>query len=188
MPDDPEPTLDLLSRLLGKRTAKRVYRGSLTELFSSDSVPEQVRLQLRASHKLVERWMMEDMRQQPLLANPRIVREYLAVHYAGMEREVFGCLFLDNRHRLIVLEQMFLGTLDGASVHPREVVKRALKLNAAAVILAHNHPSGVAEPSQADELITARIRDALALVDICVLDHLVVGGTTVTSFAERGLI
>jgi DNA repair protein RadC len=105
-----------------------------------------------------------------------------------MEREVFGCLFLDNRHRLIALEEMFLGTIDGASVHPREVVKRALKLNAAAVILAHNHPSGVAEPSQADELITARIRDALALVDIRVLDHLVVGGTTVTSFAERGLI
>jgi DNA repair protein RadC len=188
MPDLPEPTLELLSRLLGKRTAKRVYRGSLTELFSGDSVPEDVRLQLRASHQLVERWLLEDMRQQPLLANPRIVREYLAVHYVGMEREVFGCLFLDNRHRLIAVEEMFLGTIDGASVHPREVVKRALKLNAAAVILAHNHPSGVAEPSQADELITARIRDALALVDIRVLDHLVVGGTTVTSFAERGLI
>jgi len=151
-------------------------------------VPEEVRLQLRASHQLVERWMLEDMRQQPLLANPRIVREYLAVHFAGAEREVFGCLFLDNRHRLIAVEEMFQGTIDGASVHPREVVKRALKLNAAAVILAHNHPSGVAEPSQADELITARIRDALALVDIRVLDHLVVGGATVTSFAERGLI
>ena len=188
MPDVPEPTLDLLSRLLGKRTAKRVYRGSLTELFADETVPEEVRLQLRASRELVERWMLEDMRQQPLLANPRIVREYLAVHYAGQEREVFGCLFLDNRHRLIAVEEMFLGTIDGASVHPREVVKRALKLNAAAVILAHNHPSGVAEPSQADELITARIRDALALVDIRVLDHLVVGGTTVTSFAERGLI
>ena len=132
--------------------------------------------------------MLEDMRQQPVLANPQTVREYLAVHYAGQEREVFGCLFLDNRHRLIAVEEMFLGTVDGASVHPREVVKRALKLNAAAVILAHNHPIGVAEPSQADELITARLRDALALVDIRVLDHLVVGGTTVTSFVERGLI
>ena len=188
MPDVPEPTLDLLSRLLGKRTAKRVYRGSLSELFAGETVPEEVRLQLRASHQLVERWLLEDMRQQPLLANPRIVREYLSVHYAGVEREIFSCLFVDNRHRLIALEEMFLGTIDGASVHPREVVKRALRLNAAAVILAHNHPSGVAEPSQADELITVRIRDALALVDIRVLDHLVVGGGACVSFVERGLL
>ena len=188
MHDVPEPTLELLSRLLGKRTAKRVYRGSLTELFAGDTVPEEVRSQLRASHQLVERWMLEDMRQQPLLANPRIVRELLSVHFAGQERETFACLFVDNRHRLLTFETLFLGTIDGASVHPREIVKRALQTNAAAVILTHNHPSGVAEPSQADELITARIRDALALVDIRVLDHLVVGGTTVTSFAERGLI
>ena len=188
MPDVPETTLELLSRLLGKRIAKRVYRGSLTELFAGETVPEEVRLQLRASRQLVERWMLEDMRQQPLLGNPRIVREYLAVHYAGQEREVFGCLFLDNRHRLICFDEVFHGTIDGASVHPREVVKLALARNAAAVILAHNHPSGVAEPSQADELITVRIRDALALVDIRVLDHLVVGGNVVVSFAERGLI
>jgi DNA repair protein RadC len=110
------------------------------------------------------------------------------MHYAGQQREVFGCMFLDNRHRLIRFDEVFHGTIDGASVHPREVVKLALARNAAAVILAHNHPSGVAEPSQADELITARLRDALSLVDIRVLDHLVVGGTTVTSFVERGLI
>ena len=185
---DPEPTLHLLSLLLGKRTAKRVYRGSLADLFLDDTVPEDVKLRLRASRELVQRWMLEDMRQQPVLANPKTARDYLVIHYAGQEREVFGCLFLDNRHRLIAVEEMFQGTIDGASVHPREIVKRALKLNAAALILAHNHPSGVAEPSQADELITARIRDALALVDIRVLDHLVVGGTTVTRFAERGLI
>ncbi len=188
MTDIPEPTLDLLSRLLGKRTAKRVYRGSLTDLFLDDTVPDDVKVCLRASRELVQRWMLEDMRTQPVLANPKTAREFLCLHYTGQEREVFGVMFLDNRHRLIALEEMFLGTIDGASVHPREVVKRALKLNAAAVILAHNHLSGVAEPSQADELITARIRDALALVDIRVLDHLVVGGTTVTSFAERGLI
>ena len=128
------------------------------------------------------------MRQQPVLANPKTARDYLVSHYAGQEREVFGCLFLDNRHRLIRFDEVFHGTIDGASVHPREVVKLALARNAAAVILAHNHPSGVAEPSQADELITARLRDALALVDIRVLDHLVVGGTTVTSFVERGLL
>jgi DNA repair protein RadC len=185
---DPEPTLDLLSLLLGKRTAKRVYRGSLADLFLDDTLPEDVKLRLRASRELVQRWMLEDMRRQPVLTNPRAVRDYLSVHYAGQEREVFGVMFLDNRHRLIAVEEMFLGTVDGASVHPREVVKRALRLNAAAVILAHNHPSGVAEPSQADELITARIRDALALVDIRVLDHLIVGGTSVTSLAERGLI
>jgi DNA repair protein RadC len=188
MPDVPEPTLDLLSRLLGKRVAKRAFRGSLTELFTDESLPADVKARLHASRELVQRWMLEDMRQQPVLANPRLVREYLSLHYADHEREVFSCLFLDNRHRLIALEEMFLGTVDGASVHPREVVKRALKLNAAAVILAHNHPSGVAEPSQADELITVRLRDALALVDIRVLDHLVVGGTTVTSFVERGLL
>ena len=188
MPDDPESTLDLLSRLIGKRTAKRVYRGSLTELFAGETVPEEVQLKLRASRQLVERWMLEDMRQGPLLANPKVVREFLAIHHAGCEREIFSCIFLDNRHRLICFDEVFHGTIDGASVHPREVVKLALARNAAAVILAHNHPSGVAEPSQADELITVRLRDALALVDIRVLDHLVIGGATVTSFAERGLI
>jgi DNA repair protein RadC len=132
---------------------------------------------------------LEDLRREPVLQNPKAVREFLAVHYSNHEREVFGCLFLDNRHRLIAFEEMFLGTVDGASVYPREIVKRALQVNAAAVILAHNHPSGVAEPSQADELITARVRDALALVDIRVLDHLVVGGgNAVVSFAERGLL
>jgi DNA repair protein RadC len=185
---DPEPTLHLLSLLLGKRTANRVYRGSLAELFLDDTVPDDVKLRLRASRELVQRWMLEDMRRQPVLQNPNAVRDYLSLHYAGQEREIFGVLFLDNRHRLITLEEMFHGTIDGASVHPREVVKRALKLNAAAVILAHNHPSGVAEPSQADELITVRVRDALALVDIRVLDHFVVGGATVVSLAERGLI
>lgn len=188
MNDPPESTLDLLAKLLGKRAAKRLYRGSLADLFLDDTLPDDVKARLRASRELVQRWMLEDLRRQPVLQNPRAVRDYLAVHYAGLEREVFGCLFLDNRHRLIAVEEMFLGTVDGASVHPREVVKRALKLNAAAVILAHNHPSGVAEPSQADELITARIRDALALVDIRVLDHLVVGGSAVVSLAERGLI
>jgi DNA repair protein RadC len=128
------------------------------------------------------------MQSGPLLSNPRLVREHLLIHYAGAQRESFAVLHLDNRHRLIAFEELFAGTIDGASVHPREVVKFALARNAAAVILAHNHPSGVAEPSQADEMITTRVRDALALVDIRVLDHLVVGGSTVTSFAERGLL
>jgi len=188
MNETPETTLHLLSLLLGKRTAKRVYHRTLTELFLDDTLPDDVKARLRASRELVQRWLLEDLRRLPVLESPKTVREYLSLHYADHEREVFSCLFLDNRHRLVAVEEMFLGTVDGASVHPREVVKRALKLNAAAVILAHNHPSGIAEPSRADEMITARIRDALALVDIRVLDHLVVGGTTVTSLAERGLI
>jgi DNA repair protein RadC len=118
----PEPTIHLLSLLLGRRIAKRVYRGSLSHLFLNETVPTDVKLRLRASRELVQRWMLEDLRRQPVLANPTAVRQYLAMHYAGQEREVFGCLFLDNRHRLIAAEEMFLGTIDGASVHPREVV------------------------------------------------------------------
>ena len=101
---------------------------------------------------------------------------------------MFAALFLDNRHRVIRYEELFRGTIDGASVHPREVVKAALKLNAAALIFAHNHPSGVAEPSHADERLTRRLRDALGLVDIRVLDHVVIGDQQMVSFAERGLL
>jgi len=121
-------------------------------------------------------------------SNPRHTREYLRLELAPREHEVFAILFLDNRHRVIEFVPLFRGTIDGASVHPREVVKEALARNAAAVILAHNHPSGVAEPSQADELITHRLRDALALIDVRVLDHFVVTGDAIVSFAERGLL
>jgi len=128
------------------------------------------------------------VRKGASIANPRATREYLQLALAPREHEVFAILFLDNRHRVIEFVPLFRGTLDGASVHPREVVKEALARNAAAVILAHNHPSGVAEPSQADEFITHRLRDALALVDIRILDHLVVTGDSIVSFAERGLL
>ncbi len=188
MNDIQTPTVELLTVIMGKRAAKRLYRGSLVELFLAEDLPADIRVRLTASRELVRRWMLEELRHGPVLGDPRAVRDYLRVHYAGHEREVFMCLFLDNRHKLISAEEMFQGTIDGASVHPREVVKRALSLNAAAVILAHNHPSGIADPSQADELITSRLRDALAIVDIRCLDHLIVGGATVTSLAERGLI
>jgi len=122
------------------------------------------------------------------LSSPRHTRDYLRLALAPLDHEVFAILFLDNRHRVIEFVPLFRGTVDGASVHPREVVKEALARNAAAVILAHNHPSGIAEPSSADELITTRIRDALSLVDIRVLDHFVVTGDAIVSFAERGLI
>lgn len=124
----------------------------------------------------------------PVLTQPRVTREYLMMRFAGLEHEIFACLYLDNRHCVIACEELFRGTIDGASVYPREVVKRALAHNAAAVILAHNHPSGVAEPSRPDELITRRLKEALGLVDVRVLDHLVIGGAVVESFAERGLL
>ena len=122
-----------------------------------------------------------------VLENPEQTQAYLRLHLAGRPNEIFVCLFLDTRHRVIALEELFQGTIDGASVHPREVVRHALECGAGAVIFAHNHPSGVSEPSQADQRITQRLNDALALIDVRVLDHLIVG-EEVTSFAERGLL
>jgi DNA repair protein RadC len=143
---------------------------------------------LQAAVELARRHYRELMMAGSALANPRATREFLRMQLRDLPHEVFCCVFLDNRHRVIAFEELFRGTIDGASVHPREVVKRALGKNAAAVILAHNHPSGIAEPSQADELITRRLKEALALVDIRVLDHLVIGDGVCESFAERGLL
>ena len=123
----------------------------------------------------------------PSLTSPQASKDYVKLQLSSYEHEVFACLWLDNRNRVINFNKLFRGTIDGASVYPREVVKAALKHNAAAVIFAHNHPSGVAEPSHADEQITKRLKDALALIDVRVLDHLVVG-EEVISFAERGLL
>jgi DNA repair protein RadC len=143
---------------------------------------------LQAALELSRRHYAELMEAGPPLSNPRATRDYLRARLRDRDHEVFCCMFLDNRHRVIAFDEVFRGTIDGASVHPRDVVKLALARNAAAVILAHNHPSGIAQPSQADELITGRLRDALALVDIRVLDHIVVGDGACVSFAERGLI
>src|SRR5579863_3856190 len=143
---------------------------------------------LQAALELARRHYAEALRAGPPLHSPAATREFLVAHLRDMPHEMFCCLHLDNRHRLIAFEELFRGTIDGASVHPREVVKQALARNAAAVILAHNHPSGVAEPSQADELITRRLREALLLVDIRVLDHLIVADNGCLSFAERGLL
>lgn len=122
------------------------------------------------------------------LSSPQETREYLQLQFESYRNEVFGAIFLDNRHRVLGFEELFFGTIDGASVHPRVVVQRALDLNAAAVIFAHNHPSGVAEPSRADQAITRRLVEALTLVDIRVIDHIVVGSEGTVSFAERGLL
>jgi DNA repair protein RadC len=128
------------------------------------------------------------VRRGALLTSPQRVREYLTVKLGALDHEVFGLILADTRHRVIEYVELFRGTIDGASVHPREVVKLALAKQAAAVILVHNHPSQVSEPSHADEAITRRLREALALVDVRILDHLIVAGSEVLSFAERGLI
>jgi DNA repair protein RadC len=143
---------------------------------------------LQAALELARRYYAEAMRAGPLLDSPGATHRFLIAQLRDQPHELFCCLHLDNRHRLIAFDELFRGTIDGASVHPREVVKQALTRNAAAVILAHNHPSGVAEPSQADELITRRLREALALVDIRVLDHCIVADNGCLSFAERGLL
>ena len=143
---------------------------------------------LEAALELSRRYLEAELRARPVLSNPDKTKHYLRAWLSRFEHEVFACLFLDNRHRTISNEILFTGTIDGASVYPREVVKRCLQLNAAAIIFSHNHPSGIAEPSQADRQITLKLTQALALVDVRVLDHLVVGDKTVTSMAERGLM
>ncbi|WP_313500242.1 RadC family protein [Stutzerimonas nitrititolerans] len=139
---------------------------------------------LAAARRIVD---LKVQRGAPFNA-PGIVKEYLGAKLAGLEHEVFAVLFLDNQHRLIEYIEMFRGTIDSASVYPREVVKEALKRNAAAVILSHNHPSGHAEPSQADRTLTERLKDALGLVDVRTLDHIIVAGLERVSFAELGLL
>ena len=144
--------------------------------------------QLQAALELARRHLGEHLRRGDLLLNPEATRRYLITTLGDLAHEVFCCLFLDTRHRLICYEELFQGTIDGASVHPREVVRRALHHNAAAVILAHNHPSGSVEPSDADQRITRHLTQALQLVDIRVLDHFIIGDRTAMSFAERGLL
>lgn len=144
--------------------------------------------QLQAVLEMGRRHLSASLQAGDILTSPELVRQYLSAQLRHQPREVFAILFLDNQHRLLAYEELFYGTIDGASIYPREVVKQALARNAAAVILAHNHPSGIAEPSQADRRITARLQAALDLVEIRVLDHMVVGDSEVISFAERGFL
>lgn len=146
------------------------------------------RAELAAVVEMARRSLAQRLADAPLFDSPQAVKDYVALHLAPRPQEVFAVLFLDSQHRLLTMEVMFHGTLHQTSVYPREVVKRALALNAGAVILAHNHPSGLAEPSRADEFLTQALKNALALVDVRVLDHLVVGRGQVVSFAERGLL
>ena len=168
--------------------------GSLRALLEADRVGFSARLglgpakyaQLQAVLEMARRHLAERLRRDSALESPQAVRDYLKAQLRHEHHEVFGCLFLDSKHRVLAYEALFRGTIDGASVYPRQVVKRALAHNAAALILTHNHPSGVAEPSQADRVLTERLKDALALVDIRVLDHFIVGDGEPLSMAERG--
>ena len=144
--------------------------------------------QFMAAMELARRSMDERLREGASLTSPSAVRDYLRLALASRAHEVFVCIWLDAQHRVIAIEEPFRGTLTQTSVYPREVVKAALAANAAAVIFAHNHPSGVARPSQADELLTRNLKEALSLVDVKVLDHFIVAGNQALSFAERGLL
>ncbi len=146
------------------------------------------RAELLAVLELARRTLAAEMARRPVFDSPQAVRDFLRLELAELGHEVFAVLFLDAQHRLIRFEPMFRGTLTQTSVYPREVLKRALALEAAAVILAHNHPSGVAEPSKADEFLTQSLKAALQMIDVRVLDHFVVGRGPVVSFAERGLL
>ena len=154
------------------------------QCFSNTLSEQENRLVNEAKGVLYARLQTRDL----MLSSTNAVKDYLCLQLADRQREVFCCLFLDSQNRLIEYREMFVGTIDSCSVYPREVVKAALQVNAGALILAHNHPSGIAEPSQADMAITKRLKDALSLMDIRVLDHFIIGSDTLVSFAERGLI
>ena len=143
---------------------------------------------LKAASELVRRGAEQRLSEEEVLTSPAQTMRFLHYHLGTRDREVFSCLFLDSQHRLLRCDDLFLGTLDGAAVYPREVAVHALRYRAAAVILAHNHPSGVAEPSSADKRITERLCSALALLDVRVLDHIIIGRGQSFSFAEQGLI
>ena len=176
---------DLLSRYQGLRP---LLETDWNELSRTPGLGISKYSQFQAALELGRRYLESNLNRDVALTSPGDTRNFLKARLRAYPHEVFACLFLDNRHRVICFEELFTGTIDGASVHPREVVRRALYHNAAALIFAHNHPSGVAEPSHSDRQITQRLKDALGLIDVRVLDHIVVGDAEVVSFAERGLL
>jgi DNA repair protein RadC len=183
-----QTAVDLARQLLNQFGGlKPMLQASQPEFCRQKGLGPAKYTQLQAVLEMAKRHLFEQLVRGDALCSPQQTRQFLSAQLADYPHEVFACLFLDNRNRVIAFEKMFYGTIDGASVYPREVVRLALKKNAAAIIFAHNHPSGVAEPSHADEQITQRLKEALALVDIRVLDHFVVGDEIV-SFAERGLL
>ena len=181
--------LDLSQQLLDQFEG---LNGLLTtehqELVSIKGLGPAKATQLSAILEMCRRVLSQKLGKSDVITSPDSTREYLQLHFQGLEREEFACLFLDTRNRIITLETLFQGTLNSATVHPREVVKKALSLNASSLILCHNHPSGDPNPSQADIRITETLKQALDLVDINVLDHMIVGQGEIISMAEYGLI
>lgn len=188
----------LLAMLLGAETAEELSGYNLARLFGLEAATTSRLCEnevgylafpvLAAAKELLCRAISEQMKSGVSMSGPGQVRDYLKLTLNGLAYEVFTVLFLDAQNRLIQADEMFRGTLTSTSVYPREVVKTALRYNSAAVIFAHNHPSGVAEPSRADELLTKTLKQALALVDVKVQDHFIVAGNEILSFAERGLL
>ncbi len=189
---------ELLSPLLGREVAcallhdfgglRSVLHASNSDLLACAGIGQGRLAKLRALPALARRYFEDSLPSGEAIQSPIDTESFLKARMQHLGHELFCCLYLDNRHRVLRFDELFRGTIDGTSVYPREVVKEALGVNAAAVILAHNHPSGVAEPSQADERITKRLKSALELVDIRLLDHLIVGSGKTTSLASRGLI
>lgn len=176
-------------RLLGRFGSLRaLLHAESTELLACHGVGHARLAVLQALPELARRYYAESLPCGETIRSPADTEAFLKARLRDLDHELFCCLFLDNRHRVLCFDELFRGTIDGTSVYPREVVKEALAVNAAAVILAHNHPSGVAEPSQADERITRRLKSALELVDIRLLDHLIIGDSVATSLARRGLL
>lgn len=185
----PGQAIALSSRLLSKFGGlRKLLNATHSELAATDGIGDARLATLKALRELARRYFEETLPVGEVIRSPADTETFLLARLRDRPHEVFCCIYLDNRHRVILFEELFRGTIDGTSVYPREVVKQALTVNAAAIILAHNHPSGVAEPSQADERITKRVRSALELVDIRLLDHLVIGDGTSTSLASRGLL
>ena len=178
---------ELLSQLIGTQECQRLYSGSLQPFFGMDKA-DGIPAQCLVARELVKRWLAEELEGRTVFATPDAVTDYLKLHFAGREYESFVVLYVDAQNRLMAVEELFRGTLTQTSVYPREVVKSALRINAAGVMFSHNHPSGSTNPSRADEHLTQTLKAALALVDVRVLDHLIIAGNCALSFAERGLI
>jgi len=183
------PALDLSRALLARFGGLRKLLNAERRTLAAENGVGEARLAiLLVLPELARRYFEETLPRGEAIRSPADTETFLLARLRDRPHEVFCCLYLDNRHRVLCFEELFRGTIDGTSVYPREIVKQALAVNAAAIILAHNHPSGVAEPSQADERITRRIRSALELVDIRLLDHLIIGDGTSISLASRGML
>ena len=180
-----EVALQLLRRFGGLRS---LLHASDASLLACRGIGHARLRMIRALPELARRYFAESLPAGEAIKSPADTTSFLKARMRHLDHELFCCLYLDNRHRVLRFDELFRGTIDGTSVYPREVVKEALAINAAAVIVSHNHPSGVAEPSQADERITQRLKSALNLVDIRLLDHLIIGDGEAVSLAQRGLI